>query len=249
MTDKVVLVTGGSRGIGAAVCRMAAARGCDVGINFAGRRDAAEAVAADVRTHGRRAALLQADVGDPDAVVALFDACAAELGPPAALVNNAGIINRAAPLAETPVEEIRRVIDLDLTAAIVVAREAVRRMSTARGGAGGVIVNFSSVAARIAGAGGFVAYGAAKRGIDALTEGLGREVAGEGIRVCGLRPGLIDTDMQAETGIEDRLARFGPTVPMGRHGTAEEVAECVLWLLSDGARYVTATTFDVSGGR
>jgi NAD(P)-dependent dehydrogenase (short-subunit alcohol dehydrogenase family) len=246
---RVLLVTGGSRGIGAAICRLGAREGYDVAVNFAGRADAAEQVAAQVREAGRRAVAIQADVADGAAVAAMFDRCAAELGPVSAFVSNAGVIHKAAPLAEVPVAEIRRIVDIDLTAHLICCREAVRRMSTKRGGAGGAIVLVSSMASELYGAGGFVPYGAAKGGIDVLTVGLGKEVAGEGIRVTGLRPGLIDTDMQAETGIEDRIARFGPTVPLGRGGTADEVAEAALWLLSDRASYVAATLFNVSGGR
>jgi NAD(P)-dependent dehydrogenase (short-subunit alcohol dehydrogenase family) len=152
-------------------------------------------------------------------------------------------------LVETTVEEIRRIVDIDLTAHLICNREAVRRMARSRGGPGGAIVNISSKAATLFGAGGFIAYGAAKGGIDVMTQGLGREVAADGIRVNAVRPGLIDTDMQADTGIEERIARFGPSVPMGRAGTAMEVAEAVLWLLSERAAYVTGTVFDVSGGR
>lgn len=247
--SKVVLVTGGSRGIGAAVSRLAAKAGYDVAINYAGREDAARQVANDVKALGQRGVIFQADVGNAQAIQDLFDRCLEEFGRLDAVVNNAGVINKTAPLAELSVEEIRRIVDIDLTSALLVAREAVRRMSTARGGEGGVIVNMSSRASSLAGAGGFIPYGAAKGGIDVLTIGLGREVAAEGIRVCGIRPGLIDTDIQNDTGVESRMERFGPTVPMGRGGTADEVAETVLWLMSDKASYVTATTIDVSGGR
>jgi NAD(P)-dependent dehydrogenase (short-subunit alcohol dehydrogenase family) len=247
--SRVLLVTGGSRGIGAAICRLGARDGYDVAVNYAGNEAAAEAVAAEVRAAGRRAITIRGDIADEAAVEAMFDRCATELGPVDAFVSNAGIINKAAPLAEIPVTEIRRVVEIDLTAHLVCCREAVRRMSTRRGGKGGAIVVMSSRASELFGAGGFVPYGAAKGGIDGLTIGLGREVAGEGIRVNGLRPGLIDTDIQVDTGVEQRIARFGPTVPMGRAGTAEEVAEAALWLLSDKASYVTATLFDVSGGR
>jgi NAD(P)-dependent dehydrogenase (short-subunit alcohol dehydrogenase family) len=246
---KVLLVTGGSRGIGAAICRLGARDGYDVAVNYAGRADAAEAVASEARAAGRRAVTIQADIADERAVAAMFDRCEAELGPVDAFVSNAGVINKAAPLADIPVAEIRRVVEVDLTAHLVCCREAVRRMSTRRGGRGGAIVVMSSRASELFGVGGFVPYGAAKGGIDVLTIGLGREVAGEGIRVAGLRPGLIDTEMQDDTGIERRIERFGPTVPLGRSGTAEEVAEAALWLLSDKASYVTATVFDVSGGR
>jgi NAD(P)-dependent dehydrogenase (short-subunit alcohol dehydrogenase family) len=246
---RVVLVTGGSRGIGAAVCRLAARDGYDVAVNYAGRADAAEAVAADVRARGRRALTIRADIADPAQVVAMFDRAAEGLGPVDAFVSNAGVIHKAAPLADIPVEEIRRVVEVDLTAHLVCLREAVRRMARSRGGKGGAIVTLSSMASELHGAGGFVPYGAAKGGIDVLTKGLGKEVAGDGIRVNGLRPGLVDTDMQDDTGIEGRIARFGSTVPIGRGGTAEEVAEAVLWLLSDKASYVTGTVFNVSGGR
>lgn len=246
---QVLLVTGGARGIGAAICRMGAREGYDVAVNYAGRADAAAAVVAEVEAAGRRAVAIQADITDAAAVTAMFDRAHAELGAVTAFVSNAGIIHKAAPLADLEVAEIRRVIDTDLTAHLVCCAEAVRRMSTRRGGAGGAIVLISSMASALYGAGGFIAYGAAKGGIDVLAKGLGREVAGEGIRVNALRPGLIDTDIQVETGIEDRIARFGPSVPIGRAGTAEEVAHATLWLLSPGASYVTGTLFDVSGGR
>ncbi|SNB61720.1 NAD(P)-dependent dehydrogenase, short-chain alcohol dehydrogenase family [Arboricoccus pini] len=249
LESKVALVTGGSRGLGAAVCRLAARDGYDVAINYAGREDAARAVAEEVRAFGRKAITIQADIADPAAVEAMFERTAKELGYVSAFVSNAGIINRSAPLADMSLEEIRRVVDVDLTAYLVCNREAVRRMARSRGGSGGVIVNMSSMASELYGAGGFIPYGAAKSGVDVLTIGLGREVAGDGIRVVGLRPGLIDTDIQHDTGIENRLARFGPTVPLGRGGTAEEVAEAVVWLLSDKASYITATLLNVSGGR
>ena len=229
---KVMLVTGGSRGIGAAVCRMGAARGWDVAVNYAGRAASAAEVVADCRAAGARAIAVQADVSDPAQVVRMFDETERELGPVHGFVSNAGIIHVAGPLADVPIEAIRRVVEVDLTAHIICNREAVRRMGRSRGGAGGLIP-----------------YGAAKGGIDVLTQGLGKEAAGDGIRVNGLRPGLIDTEMQDDTGIEKRCERFGPTVPIGRAGTTDEVAEAVLWLLSDAASYVTGTIFNVSGGR
>ena len=246
---KVLLVTGGSRGIGAAICRLGARDGYDVAISYAGRAEAAEAVAADVRAAGSRAITLKGDIADEGAVATIFERTTAELGPVEAFVSNAGVIHKAAPLADIPVAEIRRIVEVDLTAHLICCREAVRRMSTKRGGAGGAIVLISSMASELYGIGGFIPYGAAKGGIDVLIIGLGKEVAGEGIRVAGLRPGLIDTDIQEETGIENRIARFGPTVPLGRSGTADEVAEAALWLLSDRASYTTATLFNVSGGR
>jgi NAD(P)-dependent dehydrogenase (short-subunit alcohol dehydrogenase family) len=246
---KVLLVTGGSRGIGAAVCRLGAREGYDVAVNYAGRADEAERVAGTCREAGRRAITIQADITDASAVETMFERTAAELGPVEAFVSNAGIIHRAAPLADIPVEELRRVIEVDLTGHLLCLREAVRRMARSRGGRGGVVVTISSMAAELFGAGGFLPYAAAKGGIDVLTVGLGKEAGAEGIRVAGLRPGLIDTEMQDDTGIEGRIARFGHTAPLGRAGTAEEVAEAAVWLLSDKASYVTATIFNVSGGR
>jgi NAD(P)-dependent dehydrogenase (short-subunit alcohol dehydrogenase family) len=192
---------------------------------------------------------IKSDVADPAQVVSLFDQAAREIGYIDAFVSNAGIIHKASPLADIPIEEIKRVIDVDLTAHLVCLREAVRRMAKSRGGKGGAIVTLSSMASELHGIGGFVPYAAAKGGIDVLTIGLAKEVAGDGIRITGVRPGLIDTDMQDDTGIENRIARLAANIPMGRGGTAAEVAEAVLWLLSDKASYVTATLFNVSGGR
>ena len=245
----VLLVTGGSRGIGAAICRLAARDGYDVAINYAGRAEAAEAVATAVHAAGRRAVTIKADIGDADAVEAMLATAEAELGPITSFVSNAGVIHKASPLADMDVAEIRRIVDIDLTAHLICCRAAVRRMSTRFGGKGGAIVLLSSMAAELHGAGGFIPYGAAKGGIDVLTIGLGKEVGGEGIRVTGLRPGLIDTEMQDDTGIEHRIEQFAASIPLGRGGTVEEVAEAALWLLSDKAAYVTATLFNVSGGR
>jgi NAD(P)-dependent dehydrogenase (short-subunit alcohol dehydrogenase family) len=246
---KTLLVTGGSRGIGAAVCRLAARDGYDVAFSYAGRADAAKAVVADIQGLGRKAVAIKSDISDPAQVASLFEQAAREIGYIEAFVSNAGIIHKASPLADIPVEEIKRIIDVDLTAHIVCLREAVRRMAKSRGGNGGAIVTISSAASELYGIGGFVPYAAAKGGIDVLTIGLGKEVGGDGIRVTGLRPGLIDTDMQDETGVENRVARLTSSIPMGRGGTADEVAEAVLWLLSDKASYVTATLFNVTGGR
>jgi NAD(P)-dependent dehydrogenase (short-subunit alcohol dehydrogenase family) len=246
---KTLLVTGGSRGIGAAVCRLAARDGYDVAFSYAGRADAASEVVAEIEKLGRKAVAIKSDIADPVQVVSLFDRAAQEIGYIDAFVSNAGIIHKTSPLADMPVEEIRRIIDIDLTGHVICLREAVRRMGKSRGGKGGAIVTISSMASELYGIGGFVPYGAAKAGIDVLTIGLGKEVAGDGIRITGVRPGLIDTDMQDETGIENRIARLASGIPMGRGGTTPEVAEAVLWLLSDKASYVTATLFNVSGGR
>ena len=246
---KVLLVTGGSRGIGAACCRLGAREGYDVAVNYMGSLDKAEAVRAEVEAAGRKALVVQADVTDAAAVERMLDHVETELGPLDAFVSNAGIIHSSQPLMDMEIDEIRKVIEVDLTAHVLCNRAVVRRMARSKGGKGGAIVNLSSMASKLYGGGGFIPYGTAKGGIDVLTMGLGREAAGEGVRVNGLRPGLIDTDMQNDTGVERRMERFGPTVPIGRGGTAEEVAECVLWLLSDKASYVTGTVFDVSGGR
>lgn len=246
---KTLLVTGGSRGIGAAVCKLAARDGYDVAFSYAGRADAAKDVVAAIEGLGRKAVAIKSDIADPTQVVSLFDRAAQEIGYIDAFVSNAGIIHKTSPLADLPVEEIKRIIDIDLTAHVICLREAVRRMGKSRGGKGGAIVTISSMASELYGIGGFVPYGAAKAGIDVLTVGLGKEVAGDGIRVTGVRPGLIDTDMQDATGIENRIARLAAGIPMGRGGSVSEVAEAVLWLLSDKASYVTATLFNVSGGR
>jgi NAD(P)-dependent dehydrogenase (short-subunit alcohol dehydrogenase family) len=246
---KVLLVTGGSRGLGAAICRLGAREGYDVAINYAGRADAAEEVAADVRKAGRRAITIQGDISDPDIVAAMFDRTAKELGYVGAFVSNAGVIHKGAPLGDIPVAEIKRIIDIDLTAHLICLREAVRRMGKSRGGQGGAIVVMSSMAAPLFGPGGFLPDGAAKGGIDVAIQGLGKEVAGDGIRVNGLRPGLIDTDMQDDTGMANRIATLAPTIPIGRGGKPDEVAEAAIWLLSDKASYVAATIFNVSGGR
>jgi NAD(P)-dependent dehydrogenase (short-subunit alcohol dehydrogenase family) len=246
---KTVLVTGGSRGIGAAICRLAAREGYDVALTYAGRAEAAEAVAAEVRALGRKAVVIQADIADPAQVVMMFDRAAAALGYIDAFVSNAGIIHKTTPLADMEVADIQKLIDTDLTAHLICAREAVRRMAKSRGGKGGAIVTMSSMASELAGMGGFITYAAAKGGIDVLTIGLGKEVGLEGIRVNGLRPGLIDTEMQDATGIENRITRLASQVPMGRGGTVDEVAEAALWLLSDKASYVTGCLINVSGGR
>ena len=246
---QVLLVTGGSRGIGAACCLLAAARGWDVAVNYAADAAAAERVAALVRGAGRRALSVAADVADEAQVLAMFKRVDAELGPLTGLVNNAGVVDRAQRVDEMDLARLRRMFDINILGAFLCAREAVRRMSTRHGGRGGAIVNLSSAAARLGAPGQYVDYAASKGAIDTLTVGLAREVATEGIRVNGVRPGIIDTEIHASGGQPDRARELAPQVPMQRAGRADEVAAAVLWLLSDEASYTSGTTLDVSGGR
>lgn len=243
-------MTGGGRGIGAAVSRLAATKGWDVAVNYARDKAAADEVVSDVKAAGRRAAAIQGDMAKPGDVAALFETAAALLGRIGGVVNNAGVVGSpAGRLADAPVEMIARVVDLNVTGAMVVAREAARRMSTARGGQGGSIVNVSSIAATLGSPGEYVWYAASKGAVDSLTVGLSKELAGEGVRVNAVSPGLIDTEIHASGGQPDRLKLLGPSVPIGRPGTAGEVAEAVLWLLSDAASYVTGANLRVGGGR
>ncbi|HKN52603.1 MAG TPA: SDR family oxidoreductase [Amycolatopsis sp.] len=245
----VLIVTGGSRGIGAAICTLAAVRGYDVVVNYSGDPTPAEDVAKQVREQGRQAAAVRADVSDEQDVRALFDA-AAELGPLTALVNNAAITgNTPGRLDQYDVEVVRRTLDVNVTGVFLCCREAVRRMSTRYGGHGGAIVNISSTAARTGSAGEWVHYAAAKAAVDTLTFGLAQEVAGEGIRVNAVAPGLIETGLHAAAGMPDRPARFAPQIPLGRAGRPEEIAEAVLWLLSAAASFTAGAVLDVGGGR
>lgn len=245
-----ILITGASAGIGAAIARAAAAQGWDVGVNYRSDRAGAEAVAADVAAAGRRAVPLQGDVAEEAEIVAMFDAHAAALGAPGAVIGNAGIVPpRGRPLAEATAAEMETVIRVNVMGALLTAREAVRRMSVARGGAGGVLVNISSVAARRGGPGEYVDYAASKGAMDAMTVGLAAEHAQDGIRVLGLRPGPIETAIHAKGGQPDRLSKIGAAIPMGRSGTPEEVAAVAMFLVSGAASYMTGTILDVSGGR
>ncbi|MFG1290709.1 SDR family oxidoreductase [Xanthobacter versatilis] len=250
MTDKVLVVTGGSRGIGAAcVIRAAKAGYGRIALNYTSDAAAAEATAAAARAHGAEVAVIKGDMAVPADIAHLFDETDARLGPVTHLINNAGITGRSGPFADADPAEIARVIDLNVTGALLVAQAAVRRMSTARGGKGGAIVNISSMAAILGSAGEYVWYAASKGAIDSFTIGLGRELAREGVRVNGVAPGLIATDIHDASGVTGRLDRLAPTTPMGRAGTADEVAEAVLYLLSDAASYTTGAILRVSGGR
>ena len=247
--SKIILITGASRGIGAATARLAAQRGYDVAINYASNREAAEAVAADVRKAGRRAVTIQADIGKPDDIARLFATVDKELGRLDAFFNNAGIVEKASRFVDIPPDRLQRIIAVNTTGAFIAAQEAVRRMSTRLGGNGGVLVNMSSMAAKLGGSGESTDYATAKGAIDTLTIGLAKELAPEGIRVNAVRPGLIDTDIQKDFGIGDRVARYKGLVPLQRGGTAEEVAEAVMWLCSGQSSYCTGVLLDISGGR
>ena len=249
MTDKVIVVTGGSRGIGAATARLAGRRGYAVCINYISSREAAEALAEEIRQGGGKAIAVAGDVACEEDVVRLFATTDQMLGTVTALVNNAGVLDRQARLDEMSGQRINRVLFANVTGSLLCAREAVRRMSTRHGGKGGAIVNLSSMAAKLGGAGEYVDYAASKGAIDAFTIGLAKEVAAEGIRVNAVRPGLIYTDIHASGGEAGRVDRLKDAVPMKRGGTAEEVAQAILWLLSDEASYATGTFIDVSGGR
>jgi NAD(P)-dependent dehydrogenase (short-subunit alcohol dehydrogenase family) len=246
---RILLVTGGSRGIGAATAVLAARASWDVAINYTRDATAAEAVAAEVRALGRRAMVVQADVANEAQVLAMFAAVDASLGRVTGLVNNAGIVDLPARVDEMSLQRLQRMWAVNITGSFVCAREALKRMSRRHGGPGGAIVNLSSAAARLGSPNQYVDYAASKGAIDTFTLGLAREVAAEGVRVNGVRPGIIDTDIHASGGQPDRAAQMAPSVPLQRAGTSEEVAAAIVWLLSDEASYATGTTIDVTGGR
>lgn len=245
----VALITGGSRGIGAATAMLAARQGFSVAVNYTANAKAADAVVQAIRTAGGSALALQADVADESRILAMFARIDQELGPLKALVNNAGIVDTAARVDAMDAQRLRRMFDTNVLGSFFCAREAVLRMSTRHGGSGGAIVNVSSVAARLGGPGQYVDYAASKGAIDTFTIGLAREVANEGIRVNAVRPGIIETDIHASGGQPDRARQMAPQVPMQRAGSAEEVAQAILWLLTDSASYTTGAIIDVAGGR
>ena len=246
---KVLLVTGGGRGIGAATCILAAQKGWDVAVNYAANADAAQLVVKQIQDAGARAMAVQADVADEGQVLAMFKRVKAELGPLQGLVNNAGVIDVTARLDEMSMARWRRMFDVNVLGSMLCAREAVLQMSTKHGGQGGSIVNLSSAASRLGAAGQYLDYAAAKGAIDSLTLGLAKEVAGEGIRVNAVRPGLIDTEIHASGGLPNRVKDLEHLVPAKRGGSAMEVAQAIVWLLSEEASYTTMSLIDVSGGR
>ena len=246
---RVTLVTGAGRGIGAATARLLARQGHAVAINYARDAAAAERLVDHIRESGGRAIAVQADVSLEADVLRLFETVDGEFGTLTGLVNNAGIVDVAARVDAMSVARIERIFAVNVLGSFLCAREAVRRMSTAHGGAGGAIVNVSSAAARLGSPAQYVDYAAAKAAIDTFTVGLAKEVAAEGIRVNAVRPGLIETDIHASGGEPDRATRLAPLVPLQRPGSADEIAQAIVWLLSDAASYCTGAILDVSGGR
>jgi NAD(P)-dependent dehydrogenase (short-subunit alcohol dehydrogenase family) len=248
LTDKVVIITGGSRGIGRATALAAAARGYRICIGYVSNEAAAQSAVAEIEAKNGKAMAVKCDVGNEKDILDLFNA-ADGFGTLGALVNNAGIIGTTSRVDAMSAERIQRMMAVNVTGSILCAREAVKRMSTKHGGKGGVIVNLSSVAARLGAPNTYVDYASSKGAIDSFTIGLGYEVAGEGIRVAAIRPGLIDTEIHASGGEPDRAHKLAHVVPMKRIGTADEIANAIVWLMSDDASYVTSAILDVSGGR
>lgn len=244
-----LVVTGGNRGIGAAIARLAGSRGYSVAVNFRANEAAARSVVEEIRSSGGAAVAIRADVSSEADIARLFQQAEHELGPICGLVNNAGVTGGFSRLETLEAANLTEVLTANIAGTILCAREAVKRMSTRRGGHGGVIVNISSLAARTGGAGEWVHYAASKGAVNTFTIGLAREVAAEGIRVNAVAPGLIATEIHAANGAPDRLERLSPTIPLLRAGLPTEVAEGVLWLLSDAASYTTGTILEIGGGR
>jgi NAD(P)-dependent dehydrogenase (short-subunit alcohol dehydrogenase family) len=246
---KVLLVTGGSRGIGAATSILAAQKGWAVAVNYTSNSQAADDVVAQIKKAGGEAMSVQADVANEEQVLAMFEKVRNTLGPLQGLVNNAGVVDVSARLDQMSMARWRRMFDINVLGSMLCAREAIRQMSTLHGGQGGSIVNLSSAAARLGAPGQYLDYAAAKGAIDSFTLGLSKEVAAEGIRVNAIRPGLIDTEIHASGGLPNRVKDLKHLVPAKRGGTAMEVAHAIVWLLSDDASYTTMSFLDVSGGR
>ncbi len=247
--SQVVLITGASRGIGAATALLAARAGYAVAVNYSANAPAADAVVRKIRAGGGSAIAVQADVAEEIQVLSMFEKVDAQLGRLTALVNNAGVVDQTARVDGMSVARLKRMFDINVIGTMVCAREAVKRMSTLHGGTGGAIVNVSSVAARLGAPGQYVDYAAAKGAVDVFTLGLAKEVAAEGIRVNAVRPGIIDTDIHASGGLPDRARQMAPLVPMQRAGTADEVARSILWLLGNESSYTTGALLDIGGGR
>lgn len=248
MTNKVVLITGGSRGIGAATALQAAAKGWDVVISYNSEHAAANEVVSGIQNLGHRAAAVQADVGSEEQILRMFIMVDRHFGRLDAVVINAGVVDKAQTVAEYSLQRLERMFRINTIGAFLCAREAVLRMSTSRGGRGGSIVNVSSIAARLGSPQQYVDYAASKGAMDVMTLGLAKEVAAEGIRVNAVRPGLIDTDIHASGGQPDRVQRLAANVPMQRGGTAQEVANAIVWLMSDESPYTTGSLIEISGG-
>jgi NAD(P)-dependent dehydrogenase (short-subunit alcohol dehydrogenase family) len=246
---KHILITGGSRGIGRACAIMAGRRGWSVGVNYAGNEKAALETVQAVQKAGGRGIAIQGDVAREADVIAMFDATEKAFGKLDALINNAGIVGHKQPFMDYSLDRMQRMFDINVLGAYLCAREAARRMAKSRGGRGGSIVNMSSIASRLGAAGEYVDYAGSKGAVDTMTMGLARELAPDGIRVNAIRPGLIDTEIHASGGQPDRAARLGATTPMGRAGTADEVAEAAIWLIENENDYLTASLIDVAGGR